>query len=32
MNRSFVWGVAVGLGGLWAFHKFVKAVPGGKGS
>ena len=28
MNRSFVWGVVVGLTGLYAFHKFVKPVPG----
>ena len=28
MNRSFVWGAIVGIGGLWAFHKFVKNVPG----
>lgn len=28
MNRSFVWGVIIGVGGTWAFHKFVKAVPG----
>lgn len=28
MNRSFVWGVIIGIGGTWAFHKFVKAVPG----
>lgn len=31
MNRSFVWGAIVGIGGLWAFHKFVKPIPG-KGS
>lgn len=30
MNRSFVWGVLVGVGGVWAFHKFVKPLPGGK--
>jgi hypothetical protein len=28
VNRSFVWGVVVGLGGLYAYHKFVKPVPG----
>lgn len=32
MNRSFVWGVLVGVGGVWAFHKFVKPLPGGKSS
>jgi len=26
-----VWGVVVGVGGVYLFHKFVKAVPG-KGS
>ena len=31
MNRSFVWGVIVGVGGLWAFHKFVRPVPGKNG-
>ena len=28
MNRSFIWGVVAGLGGLYAFHKFVKPVAG----
>lgn len=28
MNRSFVWGVVVGVAGVWAFHKFVKPIPG----
>lgn len=28
MNRSFVWGVIIGVGGVYVFHKFVKAVPG----
>lgn len=31
MNRSFVWGVVVGVAGVWAFHRFVKPIPGGKG-
>jgi hypothetical protein len=31
MNRSFVWGAIVGIGGLYVFHKYIKAVPG-KGS
>jgi hypothetical protein len=31
MNRSFVWGAIVGVAGVYAFHRFVKAVPG-KGS
>lgn len=26
MNKSFVFGVAVGVGGLWAYHKWVKPV------
>lgn len=29
INRSFVWGAVIGLGGLWAFHKFIKPLPGG---
>jgi hypothetical protein len=28
MNRSFIWGAVVGIGGLYLFHKFVKPVPG----
>lgn len=28
MNASFFWGVVVGVGGAWAFHKFVKPVAG----
>lgn len=28
MNRSFVWGVIVGVGGVWAYHRFVKPIPG----
>ena len=31
INKSFVWGAIVGIGGLYVFHKFVKPVPG-KGS
>jgi len=31
MNRSFVWGVVIGVAGVYVFHRFVKAVPG-KGS
>jgi hypothetical protein len=30
MNSSFVWGVVVGAGGVWAFHKFVKPMPTNK--
>lgn len=32
INRSFVWGAAVALGGLWAYHHWVKPLPGAKGS
>jgi len=32
MNRSFVWGLVVGVGGLWVFHRYVKPVPTTKGS
>jgi hypothetical protein len=28
MNRSFVWGAIVGIGAVYAFHKFVKPVAG----
>lgn len=31
MNRSFWLGALVGAGGLWAFHRFVKPVPGKNG-
>lgn len=27
MSKQFVFGVVVGVGGLWAYHKFVKPVP-----
>lgn len=27
MNRSFWWGVAAGVLGVWAFHAFVKPMP-----
>ena len=30
MNRSFVWGVILGVGGVWAFHHFIKPMPGAK--
>ena len=26
MNRSFVWGLALGVGGVWAYHKFVRPM------
>lgn len=28
MNASFFWGVVVGVAGVWAFHKWVKPIPG----
>lgn len=28
MDRRFVWGVVVGVAGVWAFHRFVKPIPG----
>lgn len=31
MNRHFIFGVAVGVVGVWAFHKFVKPIGAGKG-
>lgn len=27
MNRSFLWGAIVGVGGVWAFHKWVRPMP-----
>lgn len=29
MNRSFLWGVVVGVAGTYAYHRFV-GMPGGK--
>lgn len=31
MDRRFVWGVVVGVAGVWAFHRFVKPIPGKNG-
>lgn len=31
MNGSFVWGVVIGVVGVWAFHRFVKPIPGKNG-
>lgn len=29
MNKAeFWWGALVGVAGVWAFHKFVKPIPG----
>ena len=28
MNGSFVWGVVVGVAGVWAWNRFVKNIPG----
>lgn len=25
---NFWWGVIIGVGGTWAYHKFVKPLPG----
>jgi hypothetical protein len=27
MNRQFLFGVIVGVGGVWAFHRFVRPMP-----
>lgn len=32
MTRSPLFYVAVGVAGVWAFHRFVKPLPGGKSS
>ena len=29
MRHGFVTGIVVGVVGTWAFHKFVKPLPGG---
>jgi len=26
---NFWWGVVIGVGGTWAFHRWVKPLPGG---
>lgn len=26
MSRSFFWGAVVGVGGTWAWHKFVRPM------
>lgn len=28
MDGKFVWGVIIGVAGTWAFHKFIKPIPG----
>lgn len=30
MKPGFLWGVAVGVAGVWAWHKFVAPLPGAK--
>lgn len=27
MNRQFLFGVVVGVGGIWAWHRFVRPMP-----
>jgi len=29
MNKSFWVGVLLGVGGVWAFHAFIRPMPGG---
>jgi hypothetical protein len=31
MDGTFWWGVVIGVGGTWAFHRFVKPMPTSKG-
>ena len=26
MNRSFLWGVVIGVGGTWMYHKFMRPM------
>lgn len=28
MSSGFIWGVVVGVAGVWAFHKWVRPIPG----
>lgn len=30
MDGKFVWGVIVGVAGVWAWHAFAKPLPGAK--
>lgn len=30
MRPGFLWGVLVGVAGVWAFHRFVSPLPGAK--
>jgi hypothetical protein len=30
VNKSFVWGVIVGVGGVWAYHAFLRPLPSAK--
>jgi hypothetical protein len=32
MDGKFVWGVVVGVGGTWAWHRFIKPMASTKGS
>lgn len=31
MNGRFIWGVVVGVAGMWAWHAFAKPLPTTKG-
>lgn len=28
MRHPLFWGIVIGAGGTWAFHKFVRPLPG----
>lgn len=30
MNNQFIWGVAIGAGGLYLIHRYVRPLPGAK--
>lgn len=30
MSSQFLWGVAVGVAGVYAYHHFMRPLPGGK--
>jgi hypothetical protein len=31
MQPGFFWGLILGVAGVWAYHRFLGPLPGGKG-
>lgn len=29
-TRGFIWGLVIGLGGMWAYHAFISPLPTAK--